>query len=115
MASISIHCPHCDGTLKLQNRNAVGKKVRCPKCQEPFVVEIPDEPEDEFAVADEFDSYSQEAPAEDDEEYAPPPRQSSKKGSKKKKKSSDAQFPVMIVVGALFCRRLPGGGGADSW
>lgn len=35
-------CPHCDAKLKLKNPELAGKKIKCPKCAEPFVV-TPDE------------------------------------------------------------------------
>lgn len=31
-------CSNCDARLKLKDSTAVGKKIRCPKCQEPFEV-----------------------------------------------------------------------------
>src|SRR5258708_11620353 len=59
--SISVECPQCGAKLKLKNRSSVGKRVPCPKCKTPFVVEAPaaddesgfmsvSEPDDEFAV-----------------------------------------------------------------
>jgi hypothetical protein len=39
--AVSAQCPHCLAKLKLKNPDLVGKKVRCPSCQEPFRVEAP--------------------------------------------------------------------------
>ncbi|MEW4527033.1 hypothetical protein [Maioricimonas sp. JC845] len=36
--TISAQCSHCQATLKLKNRSAVGRKARCPKCGKTFVV-----------------------------------------------------------------------------
>ncbi|HSG72044.1 MAG TPA: hypothetical protein VLA12_16620 [Planctomycetaceae bacterium] len=35
---ISTRCPHCSKKFKLKNESAVGKKVPCPQCKQPFVV-----------------------------------------------------------------------------
>ena len=43
---VSTQCPKCEAKLKLKNRNAVGKKVACPKCKSPFVVQALREPEE---------------------------------------------------------------------
>ena len=58
--SIKTGCPHCGAELKLKSDQSVGRKVPCPKCRTPFVVEILDEP----AAGDEWDNeeddYSEE-------------------------------------------------------
>jgi predicted Zn finger-like uncharacterized protein len=47
--SIRLECPHCSTKLNVKNPAVVGKKVRCPKCAEPFVAEVPPPAgEDEF-------------------------------------------------------------------
>ncbi|MCA9081387.1 MAG: hypothetical protein KDA58_12560 [Planctomycetaceae bacterium] len=33
-------CPECLTKLKLKNPEFIGKKVKCPKCSQPFVVEV---------------------------------------------------------------------------
>ncbi len=39
MASpLSVNCPGCGATLKINNPQAVGKRIRCPLCTERFVV-----------------------------------------------------------------------------
>ncbi len=37
---IPVECPHCSQTLKLKNPKLVGMKVKCPKCNKPFVVQV---------------------------------------------------------------------------
>ncbi|HAB10915.1 MAG TPA: hypothetical protein DCE47_04410, partial [Planctomycetaceae bacterium] len=56
-APIEVHCPECQATLKLKNRDAEGRKVPCPKCKTPFVITIPDDDEvlDDFDDFDDFD------------------------------------------------------------
>ncbi|MEE3286388.1 MAG: hypothetical protein VX311_17540, partial [Planctomycetota bacterium] len=54
-APIEVHCPECQATLKLKNRDAVGRKVPCPKCKQPFVIELP--ADDELEVIDDFDDF----------------------------------------------------------
>ncbi len=38
-ADVRVECPRCTTRLRLKNRAAVGKKIRCPKCQETFTAE----------------------------------------------------------------------------
>ncbi len=47
---LAVSCPNCGAGLKLKSKTFVGKKVPCPKCKQPFVVEEP--PEDEFLEDD---------------------------------------------------------------
>ncbi|QDU36154.1 hypothetical protein Mal4_04370 [Maioricimonas rarisocia] len=42
-ATISAKCSHCQASLKLKDRSAVGRKARCPKCSRTFVIALPDE------------------------------------------------------------------------
>ena len=48
--AITVLCPSCKASLKLKSRSAVGKRVPCPKCKKPFVVQAP--------AADEVDEMS---------------------------------------------------------
>ena len=61
---ISTQCPKCKATLKLKNRKAIGKKVTCPKCKQPFVVKPLPEPDDDDDFLSNVDSL--------DEDYAAP-------------------------------------------
>ena len=118
---------------QVKNDNAVGKKVPCPKCKKPFVVEAPPEPEDEFdefGDLDGFDSYEDD---EFDEQPASPRRRASasagskrgkSKGKKKRKSSGDgglkkplligfgviAALGLMVSVGVVGVKMLGGGG-----
>ena len=114
-APFSISCPSCQARLKIQNPNAVGKKVRCPKCETPFTVRPPSSgpprrkkkvaappPEDDFGFedeedfedyeaggADDFDSYDDYGDSYDnyDDDFGAPasPRRSSRSGAAKKR------------------------------
>jgi predicted Zn finger-like uncharacterized protein len=47
--TLRIECPHCSTKLNAKNLAILGKKVKCPKCAEPFVAEAPPPAgEDEF-------------------------------------------------------------------
>ncbi|QDT86758.1 MJ0042-type zinc finger domain-containing protein [Gimesia chilikensis] len=37
----SISCPHCAASFNIKSQAAFGKKVKCPKCETPFVIEKP--------------------------------------------------------------------------
>lgn len=38
---LSIKCPHCTASFKVKDKSAFGKKVKCPKCETPFVIPKP--------------------------------------------------------------------------
>lgn len=123
---LKVECPHCGGSLKLKDRSADGKKVRCPKCQEVFKVELAEDDlefDDLDDLTDDFGD-EDELPQEEDEG----PRRSkgsSKKSSKKKRKSSGAGFPWLIIAiaavvvfalgGVVFIvANFSGGGGSNK-
>ena len=41
MTAINVPCPVCKTQLKLPNASLVGKKARCPKCDNRFVISVP--------------------------------------------------------------------------
>ncbi|MFM7040071.1 MAG: hypothetical protein ACKO2L_20375, partial [Planctomycetaceae bacterium] len=41
MTAINVPCPVCKTQLKLPNTSLVGKKARCPKCDNRFVISVP--------------------------------------------------------------------------
>lgn len=45
MAAIKSQCPKCRKILKLKTKAALGKRVPCPQCSEPFIVEEYEQPE----------------------------------------------------------------------
>lgn len=92
---IEIQCPNCSKTLKLKNDSAVGKKVPCPKCKKPFVIELPQADDDEFVeddmeLLDDFDDMDDDDFGDPDEMGAPgegapksaPPAAEGKSGKK---------------------------------
>ena len=52
MSPVNIPCPKCSANLKLPNRQLLGRKGKCPKCQHRFILEEPDEVE--LQLADDF-------------------------------------------------------------
>ena len=98
---VSIVCPNCDARLTAPD-TVLGKKVKCKKCDEPFLAKR--------ASADDEESPRKPAkvrrPADEDagDEDQPRPK-AKKKGAKKK--GSPAMLIVLLVVGAVV---LIGGG-----
>lgn len=109
--ALRTQCPHCDKVFSLKNAATLGKKLRCPKCEEPFVVKKYKAPEEQ--PAEEYDySYDDEdyeAPADDEgesEEEAPRRKSSGGSRSKSKKKTSKkgsgaAKVLIPILIGAI--------------
>ena len=99
---LAISCPHCAATLKLKNNTFVGKKVPCPKCKKPFVVEQP--PEDEFLAGDseDYGDMANEESEHEEEVEAPRAKANAKGGkSKKKKAKSGGGFGPIAMIGLL--------------
>lgn len=105
-APLTIACPACHGKLKIPNRSVAGKRVRCPKCEHPFVVTLPDEdkPDDEFGGLDEFEDF-EDTEGQDEEEDDPrpqrkPARSGGRSGGSRKKpgkrKAVNWQLPATI-------------------
>ncbi|HTI52070.1 MAG TPA: MJ0042-type zinc finger domain-containing protein [Planctomycetaceae bacterium] len=100
---LSITCPHCATRLKLKDSGSVGKKVPCPKCKQPFVVEAP--PEDE---EDEFD-FGEEVSEAEDELDDEPPAPAARRKPAAKRSSGGSSLPLIIggsVVGVLLLAGL---------
>jgi hypothetical protein len=126
---LAISCPHCAATLKLKNNTFVGKKVPCPKCKKPFVVEQP--PEDEFLAGDseDYGDMANEESEHEEEVEAPRAKANAKGGKSKKKKSkSGGGFGPIAMIGggvvlglgllgglAYFAMTLFSGGTTNSW
>lgn len=86
MSAINVACTHCGAQLKLKDQSKVGRKVACPKCRKPFVIEAPAE-DSEFDFPDLGDF------EEDLDAPLPPPtgnRAPSGGKSRKKKKKKKA-------------------------
>jgi len=98
MAAITVNCSNCKASLKMKDESKVGKKVLCPKCKKPFVVQS--------AAADDDDWGDLESDA-----AALPPRRGQagakskaggKKGAakgKKGKKKSGGGVPIGLLIG----------------
>jgi predicted Zn finger-like uncharacterized protein len=110
---LKVECPHCGGSLKLKDRSAEGKKVRCPKCQEPFKVELPPEedPVDDLDNLDNLDDMeaADDEDLDDGEDRPKKSKGSSSKGSsskktskKKKSKSRGSSMLPLIIGGAVL-------------
>lgn len=122
----STVCEHCRTTLKLKNPDLVGKKVKCPKCGEAFVVSAPSSPKKpaKKKPADEDEGFMDVDPDEygavpEDDEFEDfddqPVRRSSKTGKKKKGKKSrgkgDSAKVLTLVAIVLVAIGVLGGGG----
>jgi hypothetical protein len=124
--SLSTKCPACGKVLKLKSEAAVGRKVPCPDCHEPFVVKLRSAPQKPTPVEDEYGAdeygtedyggYDYDEEDYDDgagyDEYEAPARSArqggdsspSRKTSRKKKKQAAAAWlkPLLIGGGALL-------------
>ncbi|MDA0834802.1 MAG: hypothetical protein O2955_12840 [Planctomycetota bacterium] len=117
---ITVSCPECETKLRLKDRRAVGKRIKCPKCEVPFLVEVPsnaveDDPLDfldDFDAAPSSRSRSRNDDALDDDVPAKSKKKKSSSNKKKKRRKSsvDWQQPVMIGGGILLLLLLLGGG-----
>jgi len=96
-APIEVHCPECQATLKLKNRDAVGRRVPCPKCKQPFVIELPEE--DEFEALDDFSEFDEFGEGDDfgDLDEAAAPAAQAKPAAKK----SSGKM-VWIILGSVL-------------
>ena len=133
----SITCTNCGAVLKTQNPIAPGKKVKCPKCSEAFVVqaeepepEIPKkkkpvpepEPEDDEdgGAFKNMDDAVDESPkpkkrgktsAEDDEDADEDAEDGDEKPAKKKKSNKTLYIILGVVASLLLCCMCGGGFG----
>jgi predicted Zn finger-like uncharacterized protein len=92
MALATIPCPNCRAVLKSANPPPPGKRVRCPKCSETFLVpEAEPLPEAPVVEIDEDDDPAPVAEIDDDEDSAPPIR-----------KRGRAEFPISVLVAGVI-------------
>jgi DNA-directed RNA polymerase subunit RPC12/RpoP len=127
LMSTKTKCPHCSKILTLKSEAAVGRKVPCPQCREPFTVkllrtrpkppveeqveeydeyggsydEYDDQAYDDYGDDDYGDSAADDGQHEDDK--SAPQRASSAKSSKKtsKKKKKTAGLPPWLTYAAF--------------
>jgi predicted Zn finger-like uncharacterized protein len=115
MTPFKVSCEHCDASFKISDASKIGKRVKCPKCAEPFTIRNPD------GDADEEDEFGDE----DDMPQARSSRRipSKKPTGKRKKSSSKNDSPVMlwagigavvvvVALGGLWAGGFLGGGAA---
>lgn len=118
-------CSHCEARLSIKDAGLVGKRIKCPKCQELFVVEpleeeeaedeAPRKPASKMANRSRDDDASEKRlpkkkPAEEEEEEDEEPRARKSrdeddedddrpKKKKKKKKEKKSAGPPWILIG----------------
>lgn len=135
MAAIRSQCPKCRKILKLKTKAALGKRVPCPQCSEPFIVEEYEAPElvDSFlddeeegetfdyagyeeAGGGEYDDYGDDEYDDyggddyDDYEEDAPPKKRSKASSGGKKSSKSKKKKKSAGLPAWAPMALIGGG-----
>ncbi|HVJ86086.1 MAG TPA: zinc-ribbon domain-containing protein [Caulifigura sp.] len=88
MAPFKVSCEHCDASFKISDSSKIGKRVKCPKCAEPFTIRKPDAEDDEFD--DDFDEEPVARPAR---------RPAGKKAASKSKSSSDSNSTLIYIGG----------------
>src|SRR5438094_10492944 len=74
MAIAKIDCPECGATLKPAKPLTPGKKVRCPKCDNVFVVPGTEDEEEQEAPARKAKAGKAGRKSVPAEEPAPPPK-----------------------------------------
>lgn len=103
-SAITVQCSHCSARLTLKSSASVGKRVKCPKCQQAFVVEAP--LADDFAAADDpFSGIGGEIPMAVVGGGKTTARKGVKGKKKKGKKRSSAggwQKPAIIASAAVL-------------
>ena len=111
-------CPNCSARLQVPD-NLAGKRVRCKKCSEPFLVERPSgDDEDEAPTpatraksrpTDDDDRPARKARAHDDDDAGEheDERPAAKKKKKKKKPKGVPPLVIGLVIGGVI---LVGGG-----
>ena len=93
---ITVQCTHCGAQLKLKDRSKVGRKVGCPKCRKPFVIQAP-ATDDEFDFPD-LDEFGGNYGAALPPKRAPERRRSGSGGKGKRKSSSGSGKQVLLIV-----------------
>ncbi len=115
-----LRCPHCSTRMRVRDPSILGKKVRCPKCKNPFTTPSPDDPTDDDnfleglnGLEDEYGPVSQSAPIaprpkprlrpSDDEVERDEPRPARRKKKRRTQGTADGLpailWPVCGLVG----------------
>ena len=134
----TLTCTKCGASLKTKAPVAPGKKMKCPKCEEVFVVEDKEEEKktvvgNKSAASDEGDDEKEHESSKrriakkrqqhddeksDEQEDDEPPKKkgkAAKKGGTSGKSSKGSPILLLIGVGVLLLLCLVGGGGAAGW
>ncbi|MCA9069039.1 MAG: hypothetical protein KDA84_08960, partial [Planctomycetaceae bacterium] len=98
-------CPQCAAQLKINNPEAIGKRVRCPSCKNVFTADQsmasappPPPPGRDFDYEDPDEGFYDE----DHDEYAPRQSRGRSSGPPRKKSGSNTLLIVGIIFGCLF-------------
>ncbi len=121
--SLVVACTHCGSRLKLKEASFLGKKLRCPKCQQAFVAQTsgpekpaaaakkkPTRPADDFNFLDDLGEEDYEAPpsegGDDMADLPPLPVKKAKgktaaKGKKRRASSGPGAGKVALIAGLV--------------
>ena len=88
--TLQSQCPSCSKILNLKSKTAFGKRVACPKCKKPFVVEPYEEEEYYEDEDDGYDSYEDDYDDGYEEEEAAPRRGRESSGGKGRGREASA-------------------------
>ncbi len=119
MADLVSTCPHCQRKLKLRDPAMLGKKAKCPACQQVFVLTAddaePESPEDFFEDPETNQDDDFDAAIASQAATLPPVPKKKKKGAKKQPKNSDREpgeysLPVhyLMMAGTGFLGGIVG-------
>jgi uncharacterized membrane protein YjgN (DUF898 family) len=94
----SVTCTECGAKLKMAALPAPGKKIRCPKCGEPFFPERPDEDDDR----DERPLAKTRPRRNDDDDYEAPRKKGGRAGRGFEFDGSGGDFFVVYLLSGLL-------------
>jgi uncharacterized Zn finger protein (UPF0148 family) len=122
----SIQCTHCGAVMKTANPIAPGKKVKCPKCGQPFVVQ--EEEEEKKPAAKEEAPGAADETGNDDLDFSDKPKakkngkasddddgDDGKKKKPAKKKGKGLLIGLLLGGTLLLCCCCTGGGGGTGY
>lgn len=92
----SVSCPNCASSFSISRANA-GKKAKCPKCEQPFVVSF----DDGLPATNDFSSLPPSLPSQPvvpERLPAVPELRSTKELATNKKKSTGAATPQWLLI-----------------
>lgn len=114
MLTRRLTCPACNAGLKVAATLEPGKKIRCPKCEEPF--RVPDEDDDDEPVrAVTAKPRKAAAPPPDDEDYDDEPEEKPRPKKRRPAKKQESNSGVLILALCLGGLAIVGGGAAVAY